>query len=171
MAGRRGWLSGLACVTFIYIPNESATSRRIRIPKVVLYSALTAVCILVGLLAALSANLAKMANLQGDYEKLRIENTAIRSEAAALVAKLQEVKSNLAQVDHISNQVRQEAASLDPRNEKKKKGVFAGALNAKSPRASETSRTESLTSNDARNALIATDSTNNDLDKKIELPV
>jgi len=169
--GRRGWFSGLNCVTFIYIPNESATSRRIRIPKVVLYSALTAVCILVGLLAALSANLAKMANLQGDYEKLRIENMAIRSEAAALVAKLQEVKSNLAQVDHISNQVRQEAASLDPRNEKKKKGAFGGALSAKSLRANETARNESLTSNETRPALISSESSNSETDKKIELPM
>ncbi|MEY2986964.1 MAG: hypothetical protein RJB13_485 [Pseudomonadota bacterium] len=125
VTGRGGWLSRLSCVTLIYIPNESATSRRIRIPKVVLYTGMTVACVVLGILSALSANLVKMAKLQSEYEQLRSENTAIRSEAAALVSKLQEVRSNLAQVDHISDQVRQEAASLDPRSEKKK-GALTG---------------------------------------------
>jgi murein DD-endopeptidase MepM/ murein hydrolase activator NlpD len=86
---------------------------------------MTVACAALGILSALSANLVKMAKLQSEYEQLRSENTAIRSEAAALVSKLQEVRSNLAQVDHISDQVRQEAASLDPRSEKKK-GALTG---------------------------------------------
>jgi murein DD-endopeptidase MepM/ murein hydrolase activator NlpD len=168
--GRQGWFSRLTCVTFIYIPNESATSRRIRIPKVVLYSGLTIICVLLGLLAALSANLVKMASLKGDYEKLRVENMAIRSEAAALVAKLQEVKSNLAQVDHISNQVRQEAASLDPRNEKKKRGSFANQ-NGKNSRQNESAKTVSTGPLEYGSAKAAKSINVSDNDKKIELPV
>lgn len=100
-------------------------------PKAFLYLGLTFVCALIGLVSALSANLLKMASLQSEYEKLRAENVAIRSEAAALVAKLQEVKTNLAQVDHISDQVREEAASLDPRGQKKKGNVLGLSLRAK----------------------------------------
>lgn len=140
VGGRSGWFSRLPCVTLIYIPNESATSRRFRIPRVVLYGTLAVICALLGLVSALGANLMKMASLQGEYEKLRAENVAIRSEAAALVAKLQEVKTNLAQVDHISDQVRQEAASLDPRGEKKKTGFPSIALRAKAKLRDEISR-------------------------------
>lgn len=130
-------------MTLIYIPNESATSKRLRIPKLVLYASLALVCTLLGLVSALSANLMKMASLQNEYEKLRAENVAIRSEAAALVAKLQEVKTNLVQVDHISDQVRQEAASLDPRSEKKKMGVSALNFRARAKAKSDTERAKS----------------------------
>lgn len=118
--GLAGWFARLPYVTLIYIPNESATSRRLRIPKLFLYVSVATICALLGLVSSLSANLVKMASLQSEYERLRAENVAIRSEAAALVSKLQEVKTNLVQVDHISDQVRMEAASLDPRSEKKK---------------------------------------------------
>ncbi|MBM3380915.1 MAG: hypothetical protein FJY29_00530 [Betaproteobacteria bacterium] len=140
--GQKGWFSKLPFVTFIYIPNESATSKRIRVPKLFLYSGLAGFCAMLGLLSALSANLVKMASLQGEYEKLKAENTAIRSEAAALVAKLQEVKSNLAQVDHISDQVRQEAASLDPRSEKKKVAGFGLSLRARAKPKTDSTRNE-----------------------------
>jgi len=120
VVNKTGWFSDLPCATFIYIPNESATSRRFRIPKLFIYTIVIGLFALVGIVSALSVNLVKMAALQADYEKLRADNIAIRSEAAALVGKLQEVKTNLVQVDHISDQVRQEAASLEPRNEKKK---------------------------------------------------
>lgn len=133
-----GWLSRFSCVTLIYIPNESATSRRIRIPKVVLYGGMTLAFAVLGVLSALSANLLKMAQLQSEYEHLLTENTAIRSEAAALVSKLQEVRSNLAQVDHISDQVRQEAASLDPRSKKKKGALLSLGMKSKR-RATKTS--------------------------------
>ena len=131
MTSQGSWLSRFSCVTLIYIPNESATSRRIRIPKVVLYSVMTFACVVLGILSALSANLVKMAKLQSEYEELRSENVAIRSEAAALVSKLQEVRSNLAQVDSISDQVRQEAASLDPRSEKKKGALLGLGLKSR----------------------------------------
>lgn len=137
------WFTSLPCVTLIYIPNESATSKRLRIPKLVLYASLALVCTLLGLVSALSANLMKMASLQNEYEKLRAENVAIRSEAAALVAKLQEVKTNLVQVDHISDQVRQEAASLDPRSEKKKMGASALSFRARSKIKSDAERSRS----------------------------
>ena len=172
VTGRGGWFSRLSCVTFIYIPNESATSRRIRIPKVALYSALALFCALLGLVSALSANLVKMASLQGEYEKLRAENTAIRSEAAALVAKLQEVKSNLVQVDNISDQVRQEAASLDPRSEKKKGNGFGLTLRARARVKSESTRSNQPTGYPFKfeSAQDISKQNSQDEDKKIDLP-
>lgn len=167
--GKGGWFSRLSCVTFIYIPNESATSRRIRVPKLFLYVSLGVICALLGLVSALSANLFKMAALQSEYEKLRAENVAIRSEAAALVAKLQEVKTNLVQVDHISDQVRQEAASLDPRSEKKKAGVSALSFRASARTRNDLARqTENSVALKAQN--LAKDSTNPSDNKKIDLP-
>lgn len=168
VVGQTGLFARLPCVTFIYIPNESATSRRIRIPKVVLYGSLAIVCALLGLVSALSANLVKMASLHVEYERLRAENVAIRSEAAALVAKLREVKSNLVQVDHISDQVRQEAASLDPRSEKKKSGAFALSFRAKSKIKNDlTQQTDKTTG--LRGQAPSNESLSDD-DKKIDLP-
>ncbi len=138
-----GWFARLPHITLIYIPNESATSRRIRVPKLFLYGSIAAVCALLGLVSSLSANLIKMASLQSEYEKLRAENVAIRSEAAALVSKLQEVKTNLVQVDHISDQVRMEAASLDPRSEKKKMNATALSFRARSKTKTESLNTAS----------------------------
>lgn len=174
LSGRGHWFSRLSCVTFIYIPNESATSKRIRIPKVFLYGALAIFCTLLGLVSALSANLVKMASLQDEYEKLKAENTAIRSEAAALVAKLQEVKSNLAQVDHISDQVRQEAASLDPRSEKKKGGGFGLSLRAKARPKTDLPRSEAAGAYpfkfESAQDFAKQASPTQDSDKKIDLP-
>ncbi|MFZ9520853.1 MAG: M23 family metallopeptidase [Silvanigrellaceae bacterium] len=166
--GKSGWFARLACVTFIYIPNESATSRRFRVPKVFLHVGLVLFFAMIGLVSALSANLVKMAALQGEYEKLRAENVAIRSEAAALISKLQEVKTNLVQVDHISDQVRQEAASLDPRAEKKKLGVSGLNFRAKS-------RIKNDLANPSENSVVlkpnaaARDNQNQD-DTKIDFP-
>lgn len=173
VASSREWFSRLSCVTFIYIPNETATSKRIRVPKLVLYSGLAFFCTLLGLVSALSANLLKMANIQDEYEKLKVENTAIRSEAAALVAKLQEVKSNLAQVDHISDQVRQEAASLDPRSEKKKGNAFGLALRARTsrPKTDLVSSDRGGTNGQKLEATSQTvEASHSEADKKIDLP-
>jgi murein DD-endopeptidase MepM/ murein hydrolase activator NlpD len=62
-----------------------------------------------------------MSFLAHDYEKLKAENHGIRSEAAALVNKLQQVQNNLSRVDQFSGQVRQEASQLEPGNLKGKK--------------------------------------------------
>jgi murein DD-endopeptidase MepM/ murein hydrolase activator NlpD len=164
-----GWFSRLPCVTFIYIPNESATSRRFRVPKLFLHIGLVIFFVMIGLLSALSANLVKMAALQGEYEKLRAENVAIRSEAAALISKLQEVKTNLVQVDHISDQVRQEAASLDPRAEKKKLGVTGLSFRAKSKIKNDLANPSENTVVLKPNSAAAIDNQNQD-DKKIDFP-
>jgi murein DD-endopeptidase MepM/ murein hydrolase activator NlpD len=140
-SGMLDWFARLPHITLIYIPNESATSRRLRIPKLFLYGSVAVVCALVGLVSSLSANLIKMASLQSEFEKLRAENVAIRSEAAALVSKLQEVKTNLVQVDHISDQVRMEAASLDPRSEKKKMNASALGFRARARAKTESGKT------------------------------
>lgn len=171
VSSQRGWLSRFSCVTLIYIPNESATSRRIRIPKVILYTGVAFTCAMLGILTALSANLIKMAKLQSEYEQLRSENTAIRSEAAALVSKLQEVRSNLAQVDHISDQVRQEAASLDPRSEKKKGPPFGSGVNSRQRATARSLLVERSANPPLRLSSVTTSATINGAEpEKIELP-
>lgn len=172
VTGQGGWLSRVSCVTLIYIPSESATSRRLRIPKVALYSGVTVACAVLGILCALSANLVKMAKLQSEYEQLRAENTAIRSEAAALVSKLQEVRSNLAQVDHISDQVRQEAASLDPRSEKKKSALAGLGLRGRKSLSARSLLVERSANPPLHLSRIKTVSTDEETEgtKKIELP-
>lgn len=112
-AGKRGLMSKMPSYNFIYIPNETGASRRISIPKPVVVLMLLALFGLVGAVAALGMNVGRMGQLASDYEKLKAENHSIRSEAAALVSRLQEVQSNLNRVDEFSDQVRSEAAQLD----------------------------------------------------------
>jgi murein DD-endopeptidase MepM/ murein hydrolase activator NlpD len=107
--------------TFIYLPNETGASRRISIPKSLALGLLVVLFGMVGSLAGLSYYARHMRSLSAEYEKLKAENHNIRSEAAALVNKLQQVQNNLSRVDEFSGQVREEAAQLEPAATKTRK--------------------------------------------------
>ena len=107
--------------TFIYLPNETGASRRISIPKSLALGVLVVIFGMVGSLAGLSYYARHMRSLSAEYEKLKAENHNIRSEAAALVNKLQQVQNNLSRVDEFSGQVREEAAQLEPTSAKGRK--------------------------------------------------
>jgi murein DD-endopeptidase MepM/ murein hydrolase activator NlpD len=49
----------------------------------------------------------KLQRVVADYERLRIENHSIRSEAAAIISRLESVQSALNRVDNFSNQIRE----------------------------------------------------------------
>ena len=123
-------LSRVPSYTLIYIPNETGASRRISVPKPAVLVSLLCLFGLVGAVAALSLNITRLHAIASEYEKLKAENHSIRSEAAALVAKLQEVQSNLNRVDQFSDQVREEASQLDA---KPAKGGRNGSLSLAEP--------------------------------------
>lgn len=126
--------------TFIYLPNETGASRRISIPKSLAFGVLVVLFAMVGSLAGLSYYAKHMRTLSAEYEKLKAENHNIRSEAAALVNKLQQVQNNLSRVDEFSGQVRQEAAQLEPapaKGRKIKNGVSLIDSSRKKPKPAE----------------------------------
>jgi murein DD-endopeptidase MepM/ murein hydrolase activator NlpD len=106
--------------TLIVIPNNTGQARRFAVPRFALTGFVLIVFCFMGAFAALSLHLVKMRTYVSDFEKLRVENNSIRSEAAALVAKLEEVQQTLNQVDQYSDKLR-EAANIDQLSGKKKK--------------------------------------------------
>lgn len=109
-----GLLGRLPSYTLIYIPSESGASRKLSVPKAVVFMSILALFALCGAVAALGVSCLRMKGMMSEYDKLRAENHSIRSEAAALVAKLQEVQSNLQRVDTFSDQVREVALDVKP---------------------------------------------------------
>lgn len=137
-APRSGRTSRMPSYTFIYLPNETGASRRIQVPKPMVYLLLIGLFGLVGAVTGLSLYARTLRTLAVDYEKLKAENHSIRSEASALVAKLQEVQNNLSRVDRFSDQVREEASQLDPKTLKNKK--IKGSLSLLESRAAKAAR-------------------------------
>ena len=111
---KNGVLSRLPTYTLIYIPNESGASRRISVPKALVFVGIVGLFCLFGGVTALSVTCARLKSVLTEYDSLKAENHSIRSEAAALVAKLQEVQSNLNRVDKFSDEVREVAQDVKP---------------------------------------------------------
>jgi murein DD-endopeptidase MepM/ murein hydrolase activator NlpD len=62
-----------------------------------------------GALAAVIIDYGKLRNVAHDYERIRAENHSIRSEAAAIISRLESVQSALNRMDNFSTQIREMA--------------------------------------------------------------
>lgn len=94
-------------VTFVVIPGEAGISRSISLPRSAIWLGFFLALCLVGALAGISFEYANLRRIQSEYLSLKAEHESIRSEAVALYRQLQDVQSNLSQVDSFSNQVRE----------------------------------------------------------------
>lgn len=92
--------------TLLWFKNETAAPVRLSLSKTLLTIVGVALFVTVGVVAAMSLEYTKLKATSLEYEKLRVENRSIRSEAKALSARLQEIQSTLTQVDTFSSQVR-----------------------------------------------------------------
>lgn len=95
--------------TLLLIPGESGTPWRFRLPKQFMVWAICACFCLFGALGAVLVDYAKLRYIVHDYERLRAENHSIRSEAAALISRLEGVQSALTRMDDFSTQIREMA--------------------------------------------------------------
>ena len=127
---------------FIYLPNETGASRRISLPKVVVYGFFVGLFCLVGAVGGLGYYVKTTRTLSADFDRLQAENHSIRSEAAALVAKLQEVQNNLSRVDQFSDKVRAEASQLEPGTLKGSSKKITNGLSLAGPRKARGGRGE-----------------------------
>ena len=93
--------------TLLIIPGESGTPWRFQLRR----SLITwMICILfagIGALGAVLVDYTKLQIIVHDYERLRAENHSIRSEAAAIIARLDGVQSALNRMDNFSTQIRE----------------------------------------------------------------
>ena len=118
---KNSFLAKFSSYTFLYIPNESGATRKFHVPKILVFGGLFLFVTSLGACLALSLHAKGLGNLQNEYERLKAENHSIRSEAAALIAKLHEVQDNLSRVDKFSTEVRRETSQIDPSEAKSKK--------------------------------------------------
>lgn len=107
--------------TLLWFTNETANPKRFSLSRKVLMTFCLFACGILGTMAAMSFEYSKLKATSLEYEKLKVENRSIRSEAKALSARLQEIQSTLNKVDAFSNQVR-EVVQMDPNSKKKVPG-------------------------------------------------
>lgn len=97
---------GSAGYTLLIIPNETGLTRRLSLPKGVFFGMLLLAFIVVGGVTGITLEYVNLRAQISDYDRLKAENSNIRSEAVALAERLEKVQSTLTQVDNFSDQVR-----------------------------------------------------------------
>jgi murein DD-endopeptidase MepM/ murein hydrolase activator NlpD len=95
--------------TLLFLSGENGSPLRLRVPRAVAVFLFCAFFCLLGGLSALVIDYSRMQRVWSDNEKLRAENHSIRSEAAAIIARLEGVQSALNRMDDFSSQIREMA--------------------------------------------------------------
>lgn len=118
--------------TMVLIPSGTGSTVRLSIPKALLVFVSLVLFALTGAVIGIVIDYLKLQDVARDYERIRVENHSIRSEAAALALKIREVQASLSQVDTISDQIR-EMATINPATGRKDKGAQAAQPQKKKP--------------------------------------
>ena len=100
--------------TLIVIPGASGAPRRFTLPLMFVHLVTFFLCLTTGAVIAMSTNYFQLKGQLKDLDKLQKENHSIRSEAAALAARLKEIQTTLKKVDEFSEDL-SEASMVDPR--------------------------------------------------------
>lgn len=104
----------------VLIPSGTGNSVRFSLPRSILIFISLMFFAMTGAVVGIVIDYLKLQDVARDYERIRVENHSIRSEAAALALKIREVQGSLSQVDTISDQIR-EMATIDPATGRKGK--------------------------------------------------
>lgn len=92
--------------TLVLIPEKTGNSKRMFIPSWFLFAGVGVLTLLFGAFVAVILYYLAIVEYVEDYEKLKAENNSIRSEAAALVSRLKEIRGELQKVDQFSHEIK-----------------------------------------------------------------